>query len=220
MKRHRRTSFARRLLTPAVLCVGLPIWLIGALAQDKPMHGAQSSSGLDVNASAKLQIWRTTTLGAYKGVDAYRDALDAAGIKIGDSANEILGRPAFPYARVKTDVALVVFSVSELGLEADYTSLSGVYGRARQIGLDLCPAEVGPRLRLDYRNQPLGSAVHVAMDPVATYSGEPKILALTNFGGVVALIGNDGRPDFMVPRMFRFVFSLPSKDRLEVVKRP
>jgi hypothetical protein len=220
MKWQRETSCARWLLTPAVLGLGLPIWLSGGLAQDKPIQGARSSSSLNANESAKFQIWRTTTLGTYKGVDAYRDALDAARIKIGDSADEILGRPAFPYVRVKTEVPLALFSVGELGLEADYTTLSGVYRRARQIGLELCPAEVGPRLRLDYRDQPLGSAVHIAMDPVATYSGEPKILALTNFGGVIALIGNDGRPDFMVPRLFRFVFSLSSKDPLEVAKGP
>jgi hypothetical protein len=113
---------------------------------------------------------------------------------------------------VKTELALAVFSIGEFGLEADYISLSRVYGRARQIGLELCPAEVGPRLRLDYRNQPLGSAIHVAMDPVATYGGEPKILALTNFGDVIALIGNDGGPGFMVPWTFRFVFTVPVEE--------
>jgi hypothetical protein len=201
-----------------LLCLGLAAFLSGALAQ--PIDGAQSSTGLNVGTPVKLQIWRTTTLGTYKGVDAYRNAFDAAGIKIGDAADEIIGRPAFPYARVKTEVALAVFSVGELGLEANATSLSGVYKRARQIGLELCPAEVGPRLRLDYRNQPLGDALHIAMEPVATYSGDRTILALTNFGGVVALIGNDGRPEFMVPRTFRFVFALPVEGRLEAVRSP
>jgi hypothetical protein len=56
-------------------------------------------------------------------------------------------RYAPPYARVKTEVALALFSVEELGLEAHASSLSGVYERARQIGLEVCPAEVGPRLR-------------------------------------------------------------------------
>ena len=148
----------RRLLAPIVSCLGVAVFLSSAIALDKPVEGAQPSSGHNVNTPASFQIWRTTTLGSHKGVDGYRDALDAAGIKIGDSADEILGRPMFPYATVKTEVALVLFSVEELGVDVRASSLSGVYKRARQIGLEMCPAEVGPRLRLDYRNQPLGEA--------------------------------------------------------------
>ena len=107
--------------------------------------------------------------------------MDSAGIKIRDSANEILARPAFPYARVKTEVELALLSASELGVETE-SSLSDVYKRAKQVGLELCPAEVGPQLRLHYRNQPLGEAlVYIAMEPIAAYGGDPTILALVNF---------------------------------------
>jgi hypothetical protein len=51
---------------------------------------------------------------------------------------------------MKTDVELAVLSAAELGVESDESSLSDVYERARQAGLELCPAEVGPQLRLDY----------------------------------------------------------------------
>ena len=61
----------------------------------------------------------------------------------------------------------------------------------------------------------LGEALDVAMEPVATYSGEPTILALVNFGSGLALIGSDGRSGAMVPRNRRFVFALPARDRLE-----
>jgi hypothetical protein len=50
-------------------------------------------------------------------------------------------------------------------------------------------------LRLDYRNQPLGEALDIAMEPVATYGGEPTILTLVNWGTGLLLIGRDGRPD-------------------------
>jgi hypothetical protein len=210
----RRSRCVRRLRTPLVMYLGLAISLSAALAQDEPILGAHSD-GLNASKPTRLQIWRTITLGTYKGVDAYRDALDAARIKIGVSADEILGRPAFPYARTKTDVELVVLSAAELGVVEWETSLSNVYKRARQVGLELCPADVGPRLRLDYRNQPLGEALDIAMEPVATYSGDPTILTLVNWGTGLLLIGRDGRSESMVSRISRFVFALPTNGGLE-----
>ncbi len=59
-----------------------------------------------------------------------------------------------------------VLSAADLGVEAE-SSLSDVYKRARQVGLELCSAEVGPQLRLDYGNQPVGEALDIAMEPVA-----------------------------------------------------
>jgi hypothetical protein len=208
-----------RLHTPLVMWLGLAVSLSAALAQDEPIPGAQSS-GLNVNKPAHLQIWRTITLGTYKGVDAYRDALDLAKIKIGDSADEILGRPAFPYVTTKTDVELAVLSAADLGVESDQSSLAEVYKRARQAGLELCAAEVGPQLRLDYRNQPLGEALYIAMEPVATYSGYPTILTLVNWGTGLLLIGRDGRSESMVFRKSRLVFALPIKGRLEALRGP
>ena len=208
-----------QLRTPLVTWLGLAVSLSAALAQDEPISGAQSS-GFNVNKPAHFQIWRTITLGTYNGVDAYRDALDLARIRIGNSANEILGRPAFAYTKTKTDVDLAVLSAAELGVESDESSLSDVYERARQVGLDLCPAEVGPQLRLDYHNQPLGEALDIAMEPVATYSGDPTILTLVNWGTGLVLIGRDGRSESKVNRISRFVFAVPTNERLEALRGP
>src|SRR5215813_8010806 len=198
-------------------CLGVVSFVGAALAQDELVPGEQSSR-LNVNKLCHFQTWRTTTLGTYSGVDAYRRALDSAGIKIGDAADEILGRPAFPYTTMKADVELVLLSVADLGVNSEL-SLANVYKRARQVGLELCPAEVGLQLRLDYRNQPRGDALTIAMEPVATYNGEPTILALANFvpSGLL-LIGSDGRSEFMVPSTFRFVFALPTNERLEAMR--
>jgi hypothetical protein len=100
------------------------------------------------------------------------------------------------------------------------TKLSDVYKRAKQVGLELCPAEVGPQLRLHYRNQPVGEALNIAMEPIATYSGDPTILALVNFGSGLALIGVNGRSEFMVLWTSRSVFALPTKRAVAVVQSP
>src|SRR5262245_13332869 len=49
--------------------------------------------------------------------------------------------------RAPKQVELVVLSAAELGVEADAASHAEVYRRAKQMGLELCPAEVGPQLR-------------------------------------------------------------------------
>src|SRR5215831_8678290 len=76
-----RSRCARRLSTLLVMCLGLAVSLSAALAQGEPTFGEQSSR-LNVNKPAHFQIWRTITLGIYKGVDAYRDAMDSARIKL------------------------------------------------------------------------------------------------------------------------------------------
>jgi hypothetical protein len=111
-----------------------------------------------------------------------------------------------------------MLSAADLGVESDQSSLAEVYQRAREAGLELCPAEVGPQLRLDYRNQPLGEALDIAMEPVATYSGDPTILTLANWGTGLLLIGRDVRPESMVFRKSRFVFFLATSDRLESMR--
>jgi hypothetical protein len=216
LRRTRRCTPALGWLAAA--CLGLALSLSAASAQDRQIQDPKSTT-LIVDAPARFQTWRKITLGAYKGVNGYRNALDAAGIKIGDSADEILGRPAFRYAGMKTEVELTLITAAKLGVESE-SALSDVYSRAKRIGLELCPAEVGPQLRLDYRNQPLGEALNIAMEPVATYDGQPTILSLVNFGSGLALIGGNGRPDFKVPRTLLYVFALPPTGRLEAARDP
>jgi hypothetical protein len=193
-------------LPALTVCLALAVFSSFSFAQEQSIPRGLST-GLN---PAPFYIWRTTTLGSYKGVNAYRDALDAANIKIGDAADEILGRPAFPYAGEKTVVELAIVSAAELGLESE-SSLADFYNRARRLGLMLCPAEVALQLRLDYRNQPLGEALTIAMEPVNTYAGEPTILSLVNWGTGLALLAGTGRSDFMVPPSVRFVFAFPER---------
>jgi hypothetical protein len=178
-----------------------------AIAQDN--RAPQETSSALATAHAGVPTWKAIEIGIHPGVNAYRDALDAASVRIGDAADEILGRPAFRYVHGRESIELVIRSVADLGIEVEGASLADVYARARQLGLALCPPEVGLQLRLDYARQPLGEVLHIAMEPVATYAGEPTILALANLGTGPLLIGSDGRPGFMAPRTFRFVFALP-----------
>src|SRR5262245_16818595 len=57
-------------------------------------------------------IWKTITVGGLKGVNATRAAMETAPcpIWIGDEADEILGRPAFPFNKTPFELDLVVLS--------------------------------------------------------------------------------------------------------------
>ena len=116
------TRWACRVLAPLLL--GATLSTGNAVAQDNLVAG---SAAPDANTAIELRIWKSIMLGINKGVDAYRETLAAERVRIGDSADEILGRPAFFYARTPKQVELVVLSSAELGLEADAVSHAEVY---------------------------------------------------------------------------------------------
>jgi hypothetical protein len=204
----------------AVLCAALAL-LAGAAAADQPHHSDAiiargdtdpSSAGTTAQKTlADIAVWKRITLGTYKGVNAVREALDAARMRVGDSADEILGRPAFPFSRTKSELDLVVVTAVDLGFAKGSTPVADIYRRAMQVGLELCPAEVGPQLRLQYVNQPLGEFLHIAMAPVATWRGELVDLTVANGGAGLLLLGGDGSPDLKLHSSVKFVFVRPAR---------
>ena len=64
---------------------------------------------------------------------------------IADDADEILGRPAFPFIKTPVELDLVVLSVFELGYD-DRASIHDIYARAIALGFEL----VLPKLALHY----------------------------------------------------------------------
>jgi hypothetical protein len=178
--------------------------------------------------SLETPIWKTITVGGSKGVNAIRSAIETAPCPmwIGDEADEILGRPAFPFIKAPVELDLVVLSVSDLlgwfgdpasGNDIDpgvtvRASLRDIYVRAVSLGFELCPAEVGPALRLNYLDQPVGEFLQIAMKPVTRYNG--ALVTFTLGGGDAGLLlgGTNGHPDAAVPGVVRFVFVRPRGD--------
>ena len=105
-------------------------------------------------------VWKTIKLGTgLKTADDFRQALKASGFEIGNWANDILGKPAFTAAAKETEVELVRVSVAERGFKNGATR-KDIYQRAQELGLELCPNEVGPQLRLQYKDQPYNEWLH------------------------------------------------------------
>ena len=215
------------------LAVLLPVALYAGHASGQaragcPTPAVRASTGpaQAISIASETRIWKTVTVGGSKGVNAVRVAMETAPcpIVIGDDADEVLGRPAFPFGRKPIELDLVVVSVFELGLgdqaarndvelaAAVEVSLHDVYARAISLGFELCPAEVGPALRLQYLDQPLGEFLRIAMTPVARYTGELVDFTVGNGGAGLVLVGGNGDPAATVPGAVRFVFVRPRAD--------
>jgi hypothetical protein len=159
-----------------------------------------------VKSAADVPVWKTVTIGTFADTFALRNALDAAGCSIGDLAAQILARPAFTLSVRKTSVELFAVSGAELGFETDTVSLAAIYARAQLLGFGLAAAEVGPQLRLQYFDQPIGEFLAIGMEPITTWNGERAIITVANGGAGLTLFGQDGSADAQISAASLFLF--------------
>lgn len=124
-------------------------------------------------------IWKTIILGRNTSPSAYREALKANGYRIDGHADQILNKVKVSKTGVQID--LVVKTAAELGFKND-DRRDAIYARAIELGLELCPAEVGPALRLQYPYQPNGGWFLIAMRPVSLSGGDPWVFAIIHDG--------------------------------------
>ena len=159
-----------------------------------------------VSSAVAVRVWKTIAVGTFANSFALRNALDAAGCGNGNSAGEVLARPAFTLSTTKTEVELFAVSAAELGFHTETASLADIYARAQHLGFGLAPAEVAPQLRLQYFDQPIGEFLIIGMEPIKTWNGEPLILTVANGGAGLILIDQDGSADAEIPVVSRFLF--------------
>jgi hypothetical protein len=159
-----------------------------------------------IRSAIDVPVWKTITVGTFADLFALGSALDAVGCSIGNSAGEILARPTFTLGTTKTSVELFAVSASELGFLTDTASLADIYARAKQLGFGLAAAEIGPQLRLQYFDQPIGEFLIIGMEPIRTWNGEPVILTVANGGAGLILIDQDASANAKIPVVSRFLF--------------
>ncbi len=139
-------------------------------------------------------VWKTIKLGTgLKTAKDFRKALKKSGNLIGDWVDDILGKPVFTASDTEKEVDLVNVSVAELGFK-DGAIRKDIYGRALELGLELCPAEVGPQLRLQYADQPKGEWLRIAMKPITDSDGDLFVFAVGHDYGERLLHGDRAHP--------------------------
>lgn len=149
-------------------------------------------------------IWKTIRLGLYENSDGYRVALKRAQCAIGPWADDILDD-----VRVSTDVVdLVIVSVADLGFEEE-TCYIDICTKANELGLALCPHEVGPALRLIYPDQPENQWLYIAMEPMIDDGDERNIFILNNDHGELWLCSCPGDPEVFMSPSYHLVFMRP-----------
>ncbi|MEK7097810.1 MAG: hypothetical protein AAB906_03110, partial [Patescibacteria group bacterium] len=91
-------------------------------------------------------------------------------IQISDYAKDILKSKDFTALKNPEEIKMVRLTVRDLGFKRGATT-EEIYKRAKELGLELCPAEVGPNYRLKYQDQPLNEWIYIGMKQIADRDG-------------------------------------------------
>jgi len=160
--------------------------------------------------------WKTIKLGTGpKTADDFRKslALAASGNRVSDWANDLLGKPEFAnsVSEKEVEVDLVVLTTAQLTSKANGGTTAEVFAGAERLGLKKCSAEVGPRLRLQYQDQPLGEWLLIGMEPIRHSDGRLGVFDVGRGDDGRWLGGDYGDPGGVWAAGDQWVFVRPRK---------
>lgn len=159
----------------------------------------------------EFEVWKTIKLGTgLKNAAEFCRILRERRCKISNWANDILGKPEFKVASKEIEVDLVKVTAGELGFKQG-ARRGQIYERTKELDLDLCPAEVGPQLRLQYMDQPNGEWILIAMEPFLFSGGNLRVFDVERGVSGLWLSVGCGGPDLLWDAGRRWVFVRPRK---------
>jgi len=112
--------------------------------------------------ACKFQTWKTIKIGTYPSPEKLSRALADKNVMMEDSEGFLKD---IALATVETKIELVRASPTDLGFNETFTRKE-MNARAKKLGLEPVPAEVGPQLRLQYLDQPKDEVLIMAMSPI------------------------------------------------------
>lgn len=114
--------------------------------------------------------------------------------------------PDFAPAPAPIEVTVVFVSLSDVGLDQG-ARYDEIVAAASALGLDQCPLEVGPHLRLQYVNQPEGPYLTVASPARSDDPDDPNGFYLRHVDGRLWLRGYEAAAsELFEPDFSRFAF--------------
>lgn len=136
--------------------------------------------------------------------------LERSGFRISDYARSMMENKDFTTVKNPEDAKLIRLRVADLGFPRGATTQE-IFDRAIALGLELCPAEVGPQYRLQYKNQPMNEWVYVGMKQITGSGGGPCVFGVVRDDGGSGLGSFWAGPDFGWREDHGFVFRLRKK---------
>lgn len=128
--------------------------------------------------------------------------MEARKVYLSNYARDLLTSRDFTTGRNER-ATLLRLTVKDIGFQNGATT-EEIYKRAQELGLELCPAEVGPQLRLQYQG---GDWMLIAMKQISDRGGHPGVFSLDRGGGGLVLgainAGPSGRWDPRIEFVFR-----------------
>jgi hypothetical protein len=149
------------------------------------------------------KILRKTIELTTKTSKEYTEELLKQGYKTSDWAQDILNK--VEPLKQKEEINIVSFSVEQLGFSNGAT-LQEIYNKAKELGLELCPPQVGPELRLNYKDQPNGEYLRIAMESISDSDDSPRLFGVHRYGSESWLDGGSGGLGYRWDGGRRFVF--------------
>lgn len=139
-----------------------------------------------------------------KGKDQLKAELREKNIDILRYTSDILESKDFSISENIENVDLVRLTVKDLGFP-DGATIDEIYKRAEELGLELCPAEVGPHLRLQYSGS---ERIFIAMEQIASPNSIPSVFVLDQLDDGLWFGSDYARPYYRVDAGDQFVFRL------------
>ena len=128
-------------------------------------------------------------------------------ISMNESAERIFASERFTISATRYSATTVELAVQDLGFPQGATTAE-IVARAGALGLDLCPVELGPHLRLQYLDQPEGywgqperthqapsGSITIVSEPLDDDDDFPKGFYLRRIKGVLWLRGYRSGPE-------------------------
>lgn len=138
-----------------------------------------------------------------KTPEQYIKELKKEGCRISGFARDILNK--LESTKQKENIDVVSFSIKQLGFQNGAT-LQQIYDKAKELNLELCSPQVGPELRLNYKNQPDNEYLKIAMESISDRGGSPRLFDVCRDGSESWLDNDSGKLDFHYRGDTRFVF--------------
>ena len=160
---------------------------------------------------------RVVTLGGLKKSELIEELARNA-ISMNGSAERLFANDHFTTSEIRYSLTTIELTACNLGFPQGAT-IADIYERARQLGLGLCPLELGPHLRLQYLDQsegcwgkpdrrhqaPYGS-IMIASEPLTEDDDFPKGFYLRRIKGLLWLRGYRSRPQHVWEADDHFAF--------------